>query len=579
MANFGIDSNLVFDADGKSVATRLSDHDTSLDGLTTDLADIAKIGVNVLHPPSPLVGAKGDGSTDDTTVIQNIINSYNGIPIIFPYATYLISSHLNVSARTHLIGFYSTIKLTASADYVLNVVLTSLDNVRIEGLNFDANNLNTGNGVALFSGCKPLNIKNCKFINSKTNGIWVFNNNQNVNIENNRFDNSLYNGILVEGNSSQAAAIDEINLIIKNNIITNSMQQNGIFVAHGLKKIIIEGNIVKYCGDEGIEVGGSQGTYGTKEVVISNNIVEQVGQYQSYQSAGILIYRSDGVTGSNNKVKSGYHGLQVKNSTNVKLDVISETSTGTIVNIDNSDTIKVFMESNNTVTNNILINASKHCDVEIKDTSSVSQTITHTHAFDQNNDLVDNRLKLNSKVAPTLGTINWGLYYNFYSDDGYFDSNRYDSNAFVNSKFIGNSLQHWVSDANLTASASSGQVTLTSTANFAAFSETLNNFASMYPNQFLFSFDYQTANADAYFEVFSTDGTNTQAIYSQILTANSSGFASVRKKFQVSPLYPNLKVRFMPRTSGGTGNLVIKNLRFFMPTATELLGAVDKQLL
>jgi hypothetical protein len=37
MAKFGIDSNMVFDADGKSVAARLSDHDTSLDNLTTDL--------------------------------------------------------------------------------------------------------------------------------------------------------------------------------------------------------------------------------------------------------------------------------------------------------------------------------------------------------------------------------------------------------------------------------------------------------------------------------------------------------------------------------------------------------------
>jgi hypothetical protein len=37
MAKFGIDSNMVFDVDGKSVAARLSDHDTSLDGLTTDL--------------------------------------------------------------------------------------------------------------------------------------------------------------------------------------------------------------------------------------------------------------------------------------------------------------------------------------------------------------------------------------------------------------------------------------------------------------------------------------------------------------------------------------------------------------
>ena len=30
MAKFGIDSNMIFDKDNKSVATRLSDHDTSL---------------------------------------------------------------------------------------------------------------------------------------------------------------------------------------------------------------------------------------------------------------------------------------------------------------------------------------------------------------------------------------------------------------------------------------------------------------------------------------------------------------------------------------------------------------------
>jgi parallel beta-helix repeat protein len=39
MAKFGIDSNMVFDADGKSVATRLSDHDTSLDSLSSSLAE------------------------------------------------------------------------------------------------------------------------------------------------------------------------------------------------------------------------------------------------------------------------------------------------------------------------------------------------------------------------------------------------------------------------------------------------------------------------------------------------------------------------------------------------------------
>jgi hypothetical protein len=39
MAKFGIDSNMVFDADGKSVAARLSDHDGTLDDHTTQLAE------------------------------------------------------------------------------------------------------------------------------------------------------------------------------------------------------------------------------------------------------------------------------------------------------------------------------------------------------------------------------------------------------------------------------------------------------------------------------------------------------------------------------------------------------------
>jgi hypothetical protein len=42
MAKFGIDSNMVFDANGKSVAARLSDHDVSLDGLSSSLAERTK---------------------------------------------------------------------------------------------------------------------------------------------------------------------------------------------------------------------------------------------------------------------------------------------------------------------------------------------------------------------------------------------------------------------------------------------------------------------------------------------------------------------------------------------------------
>jgi lysophospholipase L1-like esterase len=86
MAKFGIDSNMVFDADGKSVATRLSDHDTSLDGLTTSLAErpsydemntkVAQIvsgaPKNVYTTLSALQSAKPSGDTGIYVVTGNI---------------------------------------------------------------------------------------------------------------------------------------------------------------------------------------------------------------------------------------------------------------------------------------------------------------------------------------------------------------------------------------------------------------------------------------------------------------------------------------------------------------------------
>jgi hypothetical protein len=75
MAKFGIDSNMVFDADGKSVAARLSDHDTQM----------ADISINV-----KTLGAKGDGLTDDTIAIQNAINDCkNGGIVYIPKGVFL----------------------------------------------------------------------------------------------------------------------------------------------------------------------------------------------------------------------------------------------------------------------------------------------------------------------------------------------------------------------------------------------------------------------------------------------------------------------------------------------------------
>lgn len=73
MAKFGIDSNMVFDKDDKSVAARLSDHDTQM---AESAKNLSGRGINVLHPPndSGLLACKMDGITNDTTAFQAIIN-------------------------------------------------------------------------------------------------------------------------------------------------------------------------------------------------------------------------------------------------------------------------------------------------------------------------------------------------------------------------------------------------------------------------------------------------------------------------------------------------------------------------
>jgi hypothetical protein len=141
MAKFGIDSNMVFDADGKSVATRLSDHDTSLDSLTTDLADMSVL--------VSTYGAKGDGVTNDFTALQNAINSSN-----------------------------TTIELQQGKTYYFTtpLVFTGLTNKVIKGngatllyKGIESSNVPNG-GVFQFTNCSNIYIENLK-INGNTN--WV----------------------------------------------------------------------------------------------------------------------------------------------------------------------------------------------------------------------------------------------------------------------------------------------------------------------------------------------------------------------------------------------------------------------
>ena len=124
-------------------------------------------------------GATGDGTTDDTTAIQNALNAGTGRSVYFPAGTYRISTTLLVKTKTTLIGEgmnKSIIKLTAgfgaSVTAIRNDIITGTVDVYYDtdlefyGLTFDGNN-NASRTAELFAVAKVSNVtfSNCGFQN------------------------------------------------------------------------------------------------------------------------------------------------------------------------------------------------------------------------------------------------------------------------------------------------------------------------------------------------------------------------------------------------------------------------------
>ncbi|HFK1791379.1 TPA: glycosyl hydrolase family 28-related protein [Bacillus pacificus] len=105
---------------------------TQIEILKKSMVDVTTLLVT--NPPAPLVAAQGDGTTDDTTAIQNIINyaSTNRIKrIVFPSNSFLVNTLSLPATELHLVGFNTTLKGVSSNDTIifnqLNRVFTEID--------------------------------------------------------------------------------------------------------------------------------------------------------------------------------------------------------------------------------------------------------------------------------------------------------------------------------------------------------------------------------------------------------------------------------------------------------------------
>ena len=124
-------------------------------------------------------GATGDGTTDDTTAIQNALNAGTGRSVYFPAGTYRFSSTLLVKTKTTLIGDgmnKSILKLTsgfgAGTTAIRNDIITGTVDVYYDtdlefyGLTFDGNNNSTRTGeLVAIAKVQNVTFSNCGFQN------------------------------------------------------------------------------------------------------------------------------------------------------------------------------------------------------------------------------------------------------------------------------------------------------------------------------------------------------------------------------------------------------------------------------
>lgn len=125
-------------------------------------ADTTQRGINVKYPTLPLVGAKGDGITDDTAAIQNALASldsqYGGV-VYLPAGVYIVSATLTLPQKTRLIGAGSSATVIKQSGMATSSKIISVPNpyCHISEMSVDGNMLGNGYGIYVDTGANPAN--------------------------------------------------------------------------------------------------------------------------------------------------------------------------------------------------------------------------------------------------------------------------------------------------------------------------------------------------------------------------------------------------------------------------------------
>lgn len=308
--------------------------------------DIAMSGIMGVTPQ--LFGAKGDGTTNDTSAVQKAIdyaskNSDNNV-VFIPEGTYLVR---NLSLRENVIltgeGEGSVLMADPSCkvwDGILKC--KNLSSVNISNITFDGNKPTVWGddqeGVVniWITSCSDVNIYDCTFQKNWYLGVCLKDSNG-INIENNRFidldcgvltSSSPSNDIIIRNNYFDGAEYSEPisifgmeegyheNILIENNIIKNHTMGSGILL-RAVRNVTVRGNTIDNCGT-GIYCTSK--TYNKKEYGVYNAIIEDNTIINSVYE-GILVTNLNDSSIMNNKLNDiSTFAFSIRNANNIQIE-------------------------------------------------------------------------------------------------------------------------------------------------------------------------------------------------------------------------------------------------------------------
>lgn len=362
------------------------------DNLVEAINEVYHLALLSVYATPQMYGAVGDGTTDDTTAIQDCIDNNNFV--FFPEGTYKTSeitlhSNLKIIGNNAIIkGVYESGSRVFSGDEITNVII---DNMKFRGNGYSSSLSAIMNCFTLhFDDCSNIEITNCELYDTQDRGVIYFSDCHDIRVYNCDIhdypysgtifmtgchdcwyeNNHIYNfGSTAEPNTygmsmsgyMSGYTNESYNMFVCNNIIETPLCIWEGIDAHGVRDYVVSGNTIKGTKTPIVITSAiTPSGYGNARGVIANNII-----YGGDDSGtGIQIYNGDCVDIINNIIEhcckgtgeADGVGIDIRTTKNIKI------CNNTIKDCGRNDTTNqtgvIYLQGVNgfTVSDNLIIN-------------------------------------------------------------------------------------------------------------------------------------------------------------------------------------------------------------------------------